>query len=92
MIIYWKDFYSEFDYKNSFMLYSTETIEEKKIPLMKLFAAVVEMGIVNLKMKSRFKPFIQCFKALQNSDKSCYIIDRPKLYGKVSKVEPKTKL
>lgn len=86
-------FYSEFDYKNSFMLYSTETIEEKKIPLMKLFAAVVEMGDNKFENEKQVLNLLfNVLKLCKNSDKSCYIIDRPKLYGKVSKVEPKNKV
>lgn len=86
-------FYSKFDYKNNFMLYSTETIEEKKIPLMKLSIAIVETGDNKFENEKQvLNVLFNLLKLCKNSEKSCYIIDRPKLYGEVSKVNPKNKV
>lgn len=91
-------FYSEFDYKNNFMLYSSETIEEKKIPLMKLSTAVIEAGGkeedegILRNEKQVLSLLFNVLKLCKASEKSCYIIDRPKLYGKVSNIKPKNKV
>ena len=83
-------FYSEFDYKNNFMLYSTESIEEKKIPLMKLSIAIIEIGNENIENeKQALSLLFNVLKLCKTSKESCYIIDRPKLYGEVSKTAPK---
>ena len=76
-------FYSEFDYKNNFMLYSTETIEEKKIPLMKLSIAIVETEEQYKNEKQVLNLLFNILKLCKDSKESCYIIDRPKLYGEV---------
>ncbi len=86
-------FYSEFDYKNNFMLYSTETIEEKKIPLMKIAIAIAETGENKFENEKQVLNLLfNVLKLCKNSKESCYIIDRPKLYGEVSKVTPKNKV
>ncbi len=86
-------FYSEFDYKNNFMLYSTETIEEKKIPLMKLGIAIADIGEQKFDNEKQILNLLfNLLKLCKNSENSCYIIDRPKLYGEVSKVEPKNRV
>lgn len=86
-------FYSEFDYKNNFMLYSTETIEEKKIPLMKLDIAMADIGEDRFENEKQLLNLLfNTLKLCKNSKESCYIIDRPKLYGEVSKVNPKNKV
>lgn len=85
-------FYSEFDYKNNFMLYSTETIEEKKIPLMKLSIGIVETGERFENEKQVLNVLFNILKLCKDSEESCYIIDRPKLYGEVSNIEPKNKI
>ncbi len=83
-------FYSEFDYKNNFMLYSTESIEEKKIPLMKLSIAIIEIGDNNVKNeKQALSLLFNVLKLCKSSKESCYMIDRPKLGGEVSKSENK---
>ncbi len=86
-------FYSEFDFKNNFMLYSSETIEEKKIPLMKLSVAVIETGADKFQNeKQALSVLFNVLKLCKNSKNSCYMIDRPKLYGEISKVEPKNRV
>ena len=85
-------FYSEFDYKNNFMLYSTETIEEKKIPLMKLSIAIVETEEQYKNEKQVLNLLFNILKLCKDSKESCYIIDRPKLYGEVSSINPKNKV
>ena len=86
-------FYSEFDYKNNFMLYSSETIEEKKIPLMKLSVAVIEIGEDKFgNEKQALNVLFNVLKLCKNSKNSCYMIDRPKIYGEISKVEPKNRV
>ncbi len=86
-------FYSEFDYKNNFMLYSTETIEEKKIPLMKLDIAIADIQEGRFENEKQLLNLLfNTLKLCKNSKESCYIIDRPKLYGEVAKVNPKNKV
>jgi len=85
-------FYSEFDYKNNFMLYSTETIEEKKIPLMKLSIAIVDVENRFENEKQALSLLFNILKLCKNSKESCYMIDRPKLYGEVSNIGPKNKV
>ena len=86
-------FYSEFDYKNNFMLYSTETIEEKKIPLMKLDIAIADIQEGRFENEKQLLNLLfNTLKLCKNSKESCYVIDRPKLYGEVSKVNPKNKV
>ena len=86
-------FYSEFDYKNNFMLYSSESIEEKKIPLMKLSIAIVETHDKNIENEKQVLNLLfNVLKLCKSSKESCYVIDRPKLYGEVSKAEPKNKV
>ncbi len=78
-------FYTEFDYKNNFMLYSTESIEEKKIPLMKLSIAIVEIGNKSVENeKQALSLLFNVLKLCKSSKESCYMIDRPKLGGEVS--------
>lgn len=86
-------FYTEFDYKNNFMLYSTESIEEKKIPLMKLSIAIIEIGNKNIENeKQALSLLFNVLKLCKNSKESCYMIDRPKLGGEVSKTNTKTRV
>lgn len=83
-------FYSEFDYKNNFMLYSTESVEEKKIPLMKLSIAIIEIGNKNIENeKQALSLLFNVLKLCKSSKQSCYMIDRPKLYGEVSEAKNK---
>ncbi len=86
-------FYTEFDYKNNFMLYSTESIEEKKIPLMKLSIAIIEIGNKNIENeKQALSLLFNVLKLCKSSKESCYMIDRPKLYGEVSKADTKNRV
>ena len=86
-------FYTEFDYKNNFMLYSSESIEEKKIPLMKLSIAIAETGEDKFEdEKQVLNLLFNVLKLCKNSKNSCYIMDRPKLYGEVSNINTKNKV
>ncbi len=86
-------FYSEFDYKNNFMLYSSESIQEKKIPLMKLSVAIIEITDDKFENeKQALSLLFNVLKLCKTSKNSCYMIDRPKLYGKVSNISPKNRV
>lgn len=78
-------FYTEYDFKNNFMLFSTETKEEKKIPLMKLDIALMEVGGGRFQNEKQVLELLfNTLKLCKTSEKSSYIIDRPKLNGEVS--------
>ncbi len=86
-------FYTEFDYKNNFMLYSSESIEEKKIPLMKLSIAIAEIGENKFENEKQILNLLfNILKLCRPSKNSCYMIDRPKLYGEVSDIKTKNKV
>lgn len=79
-----KRFYSEYDYSNNFLMYSTSTKEEKKVSLMSAIEAVIEYSPNSYKNdEDVVQTLYNMLKPLKNSEKSTYIIDRPKLYGKI---------
>ena len=83
-----KRFYTEFDFANNFMMISTDTKEEKKVSLMKLIEAVVEYSPERYKNEQDIiQSMFNLLKPLKNSEKSTYIIERLKLYGKVDNIE-----
>lgn len=83
-----KRFYSEFDYSNNFIMFSSSSKEEKKVSLMKVIQAVIEYSPKRYKNEQEIIQYLfNMLKPLKNSEKSTYIIDRPKLYGRVDNVE-----
>lgn len=83
-----KRFYSEFDYSNNFMMYSSSAKEEKKVCLMSLIEAVSEYNSSRYKNGEEIiQTLFNMLKPLKSSKKSTYIIDRPKLYGHVDNFE-----
>ncbi len=81
-------FYNETDYKNKFILYSSDDKMENKVPLMKLGVGVLEIT------KDRFENHKEILNALylllkmcKDSKVSCCLIDRPKLKGKIRREE-----
>ncbi len=81
-----KRFYSEFDFNNNFIMFSSNTKEEKKVSLMKLSEAVIEYDSTRYKNEHEIiQSLFNLVKIAKNQEKSTYIIDRPKLYGKVDK-------
>jgi len=86
-------FYTEFDFKNNFMLYSSDAIEEKKIPLMKLSVSIAQTENGKFENeKQLLSLLLNVLKLTRTSEKSSYIMDRPKLSGEVSKINPKNKV
>ncbi|MCD8024726.1 MAG: hypothetical protein LUE64_04255 [Candidatus Gastranaerophilales bacterium] len=82
-----KRFYSEFDFANNFTIFSSNSKEERKIPLMKLIEAVIEFDDSHLSAANELLQFLyNMLKPLKNAEKSTYIIDRPKLNGKVDDI------
>lgn len=86
-------FYTKGDFENNFTLLSSDIKEEKKEALMRLNACVLEND------KDKFSSYEQIItslfelmKSCKNDEKSTFVIDRPKLYGKVEKKEPKNKV
>lgn len=83
-----KRFYTEYDFSNNFLMISTNTKEEKKVSLMKLIEAVVEYSPEKYKNdQDIIQSMFNLLKPLKNSEKSTYIIERIKLYGKVDNIE-----
>lgn len=83
-----KRFYSNYDYENSFLMYSNSSKEEKKVSLMYAIEAVIEYTPSIFKNDEEIiQTLFNMLKPLKNSKKSTYIIDRPKLYGKVENAE-----
>ncbi len=79
-------FYSEYDYSNKFLMYSSNSKEERKVSLMTLIEAVSEYSpSLHKNSESLVQSLFNMLKPLKNSEKSTYIIDRPKLYGHVDK-------
>lgn len=74
-------FYSEFDYKNGFMMFSSSDKAENKIPLMKLSIGVLNLGQGFSSWKQAINLLYGLIKLCKDSKDSCYMIDRPKLYG-----------
>ena len=64
----------------------TASKEEKKVSLMKLSEAVIEYESTRYKNEHEIiQSLFNLVKIARNAEKSTYIIDRPKLYGKVDK-------
>jgi DNA-binding response OmpR family regulator len=84
-------FYSEFDFKNGFMLFSASEKIESKIPLMKLAVGVVALDGLEGHQKA-LNTLFGLVKLSKNSENSCCMVDRPKLHGKASAVAPKNKI
>lgn len=83
-----KRFYSNYDYENNFLIYSNNSKEEKKVSLMYAIEAVIEYTPSIFKNDEEIiQTLFNLLKPLKNSKKSTYIIDRPKLYGKVEDTE-----
>ena len=83
-----KRFYSEYDYQNNFVMYSSNSKQEKKTSLMNVIEAVVEYSPSRFNTAESIVQYLfNVIKPLKNSAKSTYIIDRPKLYGKVDNIE-----
>ena len=83
-----KRFYSEYDYSNNFLMYSSNTKEERKLSLMCLIEAVTEYTPSRYKSEEEIvQSLFNMLKPLKSSKSSTYIIDRPKLYGSVGKNE-----
>ena len=79
-----KRFYTEFDFSNNFVMYSSSSKEEKKISLMTIIEAISEYDPnSDTKSEEIIQSLFNMLKPLKNSAKSTYIIDRPKLYGHV---------
>jgi len=83
-----KKFYSEYDFTNNFVMLSNGAKEEKKVSLMKLLIGVTEYK------KGRFtndleiiQTLFNLIKSLKHSEKSTYMVDRPKLYGEVDETK-----
>ncbi len=81
-------FYNEVDYKNKFILYSSDEKMENKVPLMRLGVGVLELT------KGRFENHKEILNALylllkmcKDAKTSSYLIDRPKLGGKIKREE-----
>ena len=77
-------FYSERDFENKFTLLSSDIKEEERETLMRLEICALEA------FEGRFGTYEQIVNALfeliklcRGKSKSCYVIDRPKLRGKV---------
>ncbi len=79
-------FYSEYDYSNNFTILSANSREEKKVSLMKIIEAVVEYNPAHpCNSQDIIQYLFNMIKPLKNSDKSAFLVDRPKLYGKIDR-------
>ncbi|GBF23572.1 two-component response regulator, partial [Candidatus Gastranaerophilus sp. (ex Termes propinquus)] len=85
-------FYSEFDYKNGFIVLSSDNMPESKMPLMKLSIGIVALDKNFQNYKQVLNSLLALVKLCGSSEKSCYVMDRPKLYGKTEAVAPKNKV
>ena len=86
-------FYNKRDYENNFTLLSSDIKEEEREGLMRLEICATEYK------KEKFNSYEQIINELfgliklcKNTEKSCYIIDRPKLYGEVKEKRIKNRV
>ena len=86
-------FYNKKDYENNFTLLSSDIKEEEREGLMRLEICATEYK------KEKFNSYEQIINELfgliklcSNKEKSCYVIDRPKLYGKVGEKRVKNRI
>ncbi len=76
-----KRFYNDSDFSSNFTMTKTNSKEEKRAHLMNLSAAVIETKGEDYKnTEDVIQSLFNLIKPLKDSDKSSYIVDRPKLY------------
>jgi len=85
-------FYSDFDFKNGFVMYSSSTKAENKIPLMKLSIGVISLERHFENYKQAMNALYDLIKLCKDAKDSCFMIDRPKLFGKTEPQKPKNKV
>ena len=86
-------FYNKRDYENNFTLLSPDIKEEKREGLMRLEICALEFESTKFNSYEQIiNELFGLIKLCKNSEKSCYIIDRPKLYGEVKEKKIKNRV
>lgn len=80
-------FYSSDEFRNKFVIQSSDEKQEIKTGLMRLSIASVEKNNYKNNYRDILSNLYEIIKLLDESDKSSYIIDRAKIQGEISQVK-----
>jgi len=82
-------FYCEDDFKDNFIIQSSDNIKENKTGLMRLNVSVIEKNTNKKEYRAILNSLYDLIELCNSEESSSYIIDRFKLKGEVSKKENK---